>query len=260
MDHPRRSGFTLIELSIVLVIVGLLVGGVLSGHHLIRVAELRGLLSEVGQYEASVNAFRLKYDCLPGDCINAADLLPDADNGNGDGIIVGGTTWSTAVNSSSEGFGFWQQLASAGLVSGTYEYTDVFMPGLDCPRSLGSTCPFVVHSSYTAFHMAIGGWQFGQAHGANVLPARHLIQYGNAEYSPSMRNPRGALNGQDLISLDIKADDGRPYSGIVQTLWGYNTPTDFGIYNPCLTDTGSDPSYQIAYEARDCPVYFVTTF
>src|ERR1700722_5890685 len=68
MHHPRSSsGFTLIELSIVLVIIGLIVGGILVGQDLIKAAEVRAQLSQIEKYNSAVNTFRAKFNAIPGD-------------------------------------------------------------------------------------------------------------------------------------------------------------------------------------------------
>ena len=89
-----QSAFTLIELSIVMVIIGLLVGGVLVGNDLIYAASVRAQIAQIQDIETQINTFKIKYNCLPGDCANATDffgttsLQGDAvNNGNGDGII-----------------------------------------------------------------------------------------------------------------------------------------------------------------------------
>lgn len=68
MQRFRASGFTLIELSIVLVIIGLIVGGVLVGKDMIRAAQHRKIISEVDGFETAAHTFYDKYRCLPGDC------------------------------------------------------------------------------------------------------------------------------------------------------------------------------------------------
>ena len=68
------SAFSLVELSIVLVILGLLVGGVLSGQSLIRAAELRSVTTEYSRYTTAISSFRDKYFALPGDMSNATSF------------------------------------------------------------------------------------------------------------------------------------------------------------------------------------------
>src|ERR1700691_433072 len=100
-----QSGFTLIELSIVLVIIGLIVGGVLVGQDLIRAAEVRAQISQIEKYNTAVNTFRDKYNALPGDLpptvptqFGFAARAGTAGRGDGNGIIEGGEagTWEPA--------------------------------------------------------------------------------------------------------------------------------------------------------------------
>lgn len=79
----RLLGFTLIELSIVLVIIGLIVGGVLVGQDMIKAAESRAMASRMESFVAAHNTFLLKYNCMPGDCKNASTLgLGTSGDGN----------------------------------------------------------------------------------------------------------------------------------------------------------------------------------
>lgn len=114
MLAPSRHGFTLIELSIVLVIIGLIVGGVMAGKTLIQQAEIRVAASQLEKLETAYRTFQLKYECIPGDCLNATDYFglnyvvvaagcpPSGGagngNGNGDGFIdnagYGGGNWT----------------------------------------------------------------------------------------------------------------------------------------------------------------------
>lgn len=112
MPAPSRHGYTLIELSIVLVIIGLIVGGVLAGKALIQQAEIRSAASQLQQMETAYRTFQVKYGCIMGDCANATDffgmnyLMTTAcppsggignGNGNGDGFIDSagyGASWT----------------------------------------------------------------------------------------------------------------------------------------------------------------------
>src|SRR5271156_5113213 len=90
-----RAGFTLIELSIVLVIIGLIVGGVLVGQDLIKAAQLRASITQITQLNTAANSFDRKYNGIPGDFISPASLISGVVNnsattvgdGDGNGII-----------------------------------------------------------------------------------------------------------------------------------------------------------------------------
>ena len=71
----RTLAFTLVELSIVLVIIGLIIGGVMVGQDLINAAKIRQQITQLEQIETQINTFKVKYNCLPGDCANATDFL-----------------------------------------------------------------------------------------------------------------------------------------------------------------------------------------
>ncbi len=131
-----KQAFSLVELSIVLVILGLLTGGILAGQSLIRAAEVRSVGTDYNRYVAATQTFRDKYMAIPGDMNNAtrfwtrqvnashcvtnsaaAVSTPGTCDGNGDGNVYG---WSPNASESGESFQFWRQLALAGLVEGSY--------------------------------------------------------------------------------------------------------------------------------------------
>src|SRR3569833_2534544 len=122
MIHSQR-GFTLVELSIVLVILGLLVGGVLTGQSLIRAAELRSVTTQEQRYVTAVQTFRDKYFALPGDMTNATAYWGTATACPGDYPSPAATSATCNGDGdvqifSRETFRFCQQLANAGLGGG----------------------------------------------------------------------------------------------------------------------------------------------
>lgn len=129
----KVGGFTLVELALVLVIIGLVVGGVLVGKQLINTSELNSVISDYAKIETSVNTFRVKYNCLPGDCINATSFLntepggcPDGStgsgtcNGNGNGIIEYWDFVNGVFMANHESFRFWQHLSLTNMWPGKF--------------------------------------------------------------------------------------------------------------------------------------------
>lgn len=74
MKSTLNKGFTLVEMSIVMLILALLTGGILIGKEVIHTAELRATLKQLETFNLAYNTFQLKYNCLPGDCSNAYEL------------------------------------------------------------------------------------------------------------------------------------------------------------------------------------------
>lgn len=115
----KTSGFTLVELAIVLMIIGLLIGGILKGQELINNARITTTIRQMKNYDAAVITFQDSYGAKPGDISNPSTRLPNCGSapcniaGNNDGLI--GTS---TVTTSDENPAMWQHLAAANLVSG----------------------------------------------------------------------------------------------------------------------------------------------
>jgi prepilin-type N-terminal cleavage/methylation domain-containing protein len=112
----RQAGFTLVEIAIVMVIIGLLIGGVLKGQAMVQNAKVKRVVKQADEIRAGVMAFYDKYGVYPGD-EDLAPIPPGADGeGDGDGMIEGGGT-----NEDNE---LYRDLQLAGLISGNYDGTD----------------------------------------------------------------------------------------------------------------------------------------
>jgi prepilin-type N-terminal cleavage/methylation domain-containing protein len=120
--NNKQSGFTLIEIAIVLVIIGLLLGGVLKGQELINSARVKNLANDFKNVPIFIYGYQDKYKSLPGDDSTAQTHLPapggsiTITNGNGDGIIDGAYDAATG-----ESFQFWQQVRLAGFGPGAVD-------------------------------------------------------------------------------------------------------------------------------------------
>lgn len=111
----RQGGFTLVEIAIVLVIIGLLLGGVLKGQSLIDSARVKNIIQQSTSLTSAVNAYQDKFRALPGDDVQGTTHAPGATgNGNGDGQIA---EYQLAP----------QHLALAGFITGSFNGTTDFM-------------------------------------------------------------------------------------------------------------------------------------
>lgn len=112
-----RKGFSLVELSIVLAIIGLLTGGILAGQSLIKGGKIRGTISELQQVQVAAANYVAKYDAFPGDQKDAFSYFGTscaataaACNGGGDGLV---NDWTYEYHN------FWVHLRNAGLLNMT---------------------------------------------------------------------------------------------------------------------------------------------
>jgi prepilin-type N-terminal cleavage/methylation domain-containing protein len=249
------TAFSLIELSIVLVILGLLTGGILAGQSLIRAAELRSITTDQNRYVTAAQTFRDKYFQLPGDMNNAQSFwgvanataatcvtTPSTDkatcNGNGDGMIYPSA-------GSNESYRFWQHLANAGLIEGTYDgithgSNSFSSTQENSPRGrIGSSLWFVWN--WTA--PQTGQWVFDGTYGNRISTG---IQEANSEPMNAILTP------PELWNIDIKMDDGLPAQGKVKSAWYL-----------CTNATASsqlNATYNLTSTTKSCMPLFVNAF
>lgn len=221
----RRSGFSLVELSIVLVILGLLVGGVLAGQALIRASELRAVPREAATYRTAMLAFRDKYFALPGDMANAtgfwgtATACPGDSTSPGTGTATCNGDASRAITpdaaSSNETFRFWQHLANAGMAEGSFSGVTNSTTGTDMVARLGHNVP--------QSRIVGAGWSIQHLPSADIASTSyfegnygHVFSFGGVSGTNATRG--GVLPPIDAYSIDEKMDDGLPATGQVRTL------------------------------------------
>jgi prepilin-type N-terminal cleavage/methylation domain-containing protein len=127
----NQDGFTLVEISIVMIIIGLLIGGTFGGMKLIENMQVNRTVQDLKAIESAALTFKDTYGRLPGDMANTAARLPNctvapcATGGNGNRRIDW-TTWNEALTAGMEKFTFWSHLQAADLLSlGTKNVTDL---------------------------------------------------------------------------------------------------------------------------------------
>ena len=178
MQLAIQKGFSLVEIAIVLVIVGLLIGGVLKGQEMLTNAKLKRIESDHAGIAAAMHAYQDRFLQLPGDDDSADTRFVIFNgqaniNGDGDGIVSG--NWIAAADT--ETSNFWKHLRAAGLVSGG---------GNDATQPTN----------------AYGG-NIGVRNGSLLL-AGHVTVFGSIE-------------GSIAAIIEARLDDGNPRTGRIQS-------------------------------------------
>jgi len=186
----NQSGFTLIEIAIVLVIIGLLLGGVLKGQELINTARVRSLNNNIDGITSAWFSFSDRYRAFPGDYAQASVNLPNiTNNGNGNGLI----------DSDVERALVWSHLQAAGYITGSYpdpSTATVTAGRYDCPTT---SCP----DNGFGQGMVIDRGTLQQSATSSTAPAHELLT-------------GRAIPSDVLAELDRKIDDGTPGAGSMQ--------------------------------------------
>jgi prepilin-type N-terminal cleavage/methylation domain-containing protein len=198
--YRKRSAFTLIELSIVLIIIGLLVAGITGGASLIKSAELRAVMAEARDYKVAANAFKTLKDALPGDYATATATATIA--GDGDGTIE--HVANAAVNEGQNALGALYDAELGGhAIGGVAQATPIIALTIstDFPKSAIDTA----------------GWTFG-----NRAVAKNVLVLTGTDYSPTNANDVGVditdgISGNQYFSIDRKMDDGAKATGSVRS-------------------------------------------
>ena len=261
--NKRSRGFTLIELSIVLVVIGLLAGGVLVGQDLIRAAEVRAQISQIEKFNTAVNTFRGKYQAIPGDMnVAAATQFGFAVGANcsgsqgardGNGLIDGGIQPWPLGQAEFETALFWQDISSIHLIDGSYPNGGI---------SVGCVDP-----GYTVASTVIGEYippaKIGRGNYVYVYETGGSNWYGLVAVT-SISATGGVLSNQTIpaiqaYNMDKKMDDGLPATGNVQATYISNNGTNVLSAPNGTSDTSStcynttSNAYSIDYNGGSGP-------
>ncbi len=257
-----QSGFTLAEMAIVLVIVGLLVAVVVGGSSLLQQSKLQTAIADYSKYSAAVAQFTRQYGGPPGDIIDATNYWgkdtancnadsaaagsPGTCNGDGNGVIGSNA-------SSSEMFRAWQQLQLAKMVDGTFSGTassnaTVFGTNAPASRILNAGWGFFNNTSYTGN----ADWYAQDVSNVLMLGSTTLL----STYIAGNTLPVGpVLTPTEAWQIDKKMDDGLPASGRIVAL----KPTSSGTPNCTTSATDASAAYNRTLTTAECNLNFSLT-
>ena len=218
----RQQGFTLIEIAIVLVIIGLLLGGVLKGQELITSARVRNVISTQDGIKAAYFGFLDRYRALPGDYNAAIANIPGCatcTNGNNNGQI----RYIAAGDAIDEPNSVWEHLSKAGFITGSY----VYAAGAAATAASTPTNPYGVVMQLV----------FDNVYQDAAPTNRHNLKTG-----PN-------IPSDILAEVDRKVDDGLATGGQMRySVFGAVPPSAIGV---CATSPGTG-AWQSATPNTNC--------
>ncbi|MDG1286735.1 MAG: prepilin-type N-terminal cleavage/methylation domain-containing protein [Rickettsiales bacterium] len=251
MTHSSKSGFTLLEISIVLIIIGLIVGGITVGQEMVRSAELQSVATDVHKYRQAIKTFESIHDSLPGDmpdaedywgvvvgdCLTVEGTGNQTCNGDGDGYIDAPSTMGPA-DVLHESWRAWEHLSNTEILSENYTgISEVGCSMANWCANAGNNIPTSNASSgagwamFDVFRGSSFFWE-GKNETRQVLllgDSKNLAGDGNSDVLFGM-----VLTPQEIASLDGKLDDGRPNRGEYVNMNGGGGTWE-GTHNPNCT-------------------------
>lgn len=236
----HQKGFTLVEIAVVLVIIGLLLGGVLKGQELISSARVRNLADQQAGIQAAYFGFIDRYRAIPGDMPQ-----PDADNAIQANVTTGGSTGSGGTGANgvidpnwTEINAVWEHLSKAEFIQGNYDGSG--------DQSTADTSPTNVFNGILLLVNDDGYADSATASGSSP-PSRLLLYMGR--YIPA-----------DIArELDVKLDDAEPASG---SLRNSTSTSPFGPLatsdTACTKTANSEEIWNVDVNPPSCvPVYLM---
>jgi prepilin-type N-terminal cleavage/methylation domain-containing protein len=252
--HKHKcDGFTLVEMAIVVLIVGLIVGGILRVYELIENTRVNKTVTQVEGYSTAIQNFRSAYNALAGDMRNATLRIPGcvAPCGNGDGNNMitqdGGdgrdwTAWnrSNIASQSSESLQFWKHLALADFINGVNPGASVSVAN----HEWGVTHPL------SEFR---GGFEFFHDCCTTIGYSSHFLRLSYGGLGGTVGAPgSSSVTPTEGAKIDRKMDDGIATRGKLVANYGGNG----GV---CRLPDNRGGAYREDEPGRNCTLFFIIT-
>ena len=217
-QQTKQAGFTLVELAIVMIIIGLLIGGVLKGQQLITNAQITATVAQIKSIDAATTSFKDQYNGMPGDLLAPTTRLsncaaaPCSVAGDGDGKVDNaGASITFAAAAAGEQLAYWAQLNAAGLLTGLNPAAANTFWGGNYPSSKINGGGFDI--GWNAGNAVITNQSGGVA--ANVGTGHYLALHGTANAAVGNTAPDAFMTANQAMRIDTKIDDGITNTGTV---------------------------------------------
>lgn len=235
MNKNKQGGFTLVEIAIVLVIIGLLLGGILKGQELINSARVRNLADQNSGVQAAYYGFIDRYRAVPGDMTpsNACAALGESNlsdcsdtGGDGNGRINAGNV--------KEASALWAHLGAANFITGVYPGTQSTLTDYS-----GDDAPI------NAFQAPIILWYSDEYEVSTGTASERLAYFFGRQIPVNI-----------IRELDVKLDDGQPYTGVVRASADTTSSTTPTYSASDCVDSGAE-IWDIDENAPDCNAVYL---
>lgn len=258
-----NRAFTLVKVSIIIIIIGLVIAGAVTVTTLIEQARLRSITDDISIYKAAYNNFYLKYKAIPGDMKNAFDYWGEvADcinentnisykgcNGNGNFLINAKNATSTfpEIDTKKENYKAWQFLALSGLIPSKYS------DKLNSDFKIGENIPASQYSNKIGLALSYSS-SYCSYIAQDTPNCEPSTVNGNYLFIGSIDNPTfvggGFLTTADALAITTKIDNGMPKNG---KLLGYSGNPESGIVtNKCTRGN----YYDLSHNSVACAIMY----
>lgn len=248
----KRAGFTLVELSIVIIIIGLLIAGIAGGRSLIAQARLNSVITEFQQNFIGIQTFKDKYDAIPGDmkfasaAFGSKCTIVSGCDGDGDGLIQHVWNWETLKA--------WHHLSIAGMIKGQYTGDGA---NFDGSAAIGGGQTVAGINAQNSNYSESAAWNLHNTEDCYAALSNSCGSSFNTSYTDLQRRKNilfvghmwannmavgGLLTSSEAYSIESKMDDGKPLTGNMFTLDGVDS-TSGGAWvglNGCIDATQQD--------------------